>query len=126
MKTLVKARLRVAECVKEDEYKDIVRVHWTQRGKPAARVGSIVKIIVAHGVERIVSIRGLNEKDKGQIRLDFVLRDEMKLTLGHEYDFEIRKTSAWDKIAWACTATDPAARIAAWIAVVSGVIGIIG
>src|SRR5205823_4111110 len=100
--------------------------HWEQRGKPSIKIGRIVKLSIVGGESRIVAIRGLDDKDKGKIRLDFVNRNEMKLKLDEEYDFEIRSTGLWDKLVWACTATEPGARIAAWIAVISGVIGIVG
>src|SRR5205809_905799 len=121
MKRLVKVRLRVAETFGADEYKDIARVHWEQRGKPSIKIGRIVKLSIVGGESRIVAIRGLDDKDKGKIRLDFVNRNEMKLKLDEEYDFEIRSTGLWDKLVWACTATEPGARIAAWIAEISGV-----
>ena len=122
----VTARLRVSEALAVDEYKDIARVHWEQRGRPSIKIGRIVKLTVVGGKPRIVAIRGLADKDKGKIRLDFVNRDEMKLNLDQEYEFEIQTTGIWEKLVWACTATDPAARIAAWIAVISGVFGVLG
>jgi hypothetical protein len=44
------------------------------------------------------------------------------LKVGEEHDFAIKETNAWQKLLWAVRATDPAARIAAWIAVWRGII----
>ncbi|MBI1777817.1 MAG: hypothetical protein HYR63_20950 [Proteobacteria bacterium] len=48
------------------------------------------------------------------------------MKLGHEYEFDIRAASIIGQIWWACTVADPGARIAAWLGVLSVVLGLIG
>jgi len=124
MKHIERRRLIVEESVKGDVYKDIVRIHWRERGK-RNKIGAIVAISVDGGPRRFFSLRGLPEEDAGKIRFDHVTRDELHLKTGEQHDFAIRETSAWEKVRWAVSATDPAARIAAWVAVWSGVVGIV-
>jgi hypothetical protein len=45
MKPIESQRLKVAEANKEDLYKDIVRIHWRERGK-GNHIGAIVGISV--------------------------------------------------------------------------------
>ena len=126
MSLIASGRMRVEDAIRADEYKDIARVHWEYRGKPTTKVGSIIKLRVPDRPSRILSIRGLADDRKGQILLDHVNRNEMGLNLGEEYEFTIETTNAWDKLKWACTSTDPAARIAAWIAIIFGVLAALG
>jgi hypothetical protein len=124
-----KVKLRVQDAVRDDDYKDIARVHWHHRGQPSTKVGTLVKVSYFRGDERITrifSIRGLGDKDEANIRIDHVNRNEMRLKLDETHEFTIETTHWWEKLRWACTATDPGARIAAWIAVWSGILGIIG
>jgi hypothetical protein len=117
-------QLQVAEAFKQDAYKDIVRIHWRERGKHN-KIGSIVAISVDGGPWRLFSLLGLPDEHKGQIRFDHVSRDELELKLGEVHNFEIKETNVWQKLMWAVRATDPAARIAAWIAVWSAILGIL-
>jgi len=117
-------KLEVAEAVRDDIYKDIVRIHWRQRGK-GSKVGAIVAVSVDRRPEHFFSLRGLADQEQGKIRMDHVARSELHVNLNEVHEFAIRKTTVWEKLLWAVRATDPAARIAAWIAVWSGVIGIL-
>src|SRR6266487_431663 len=128
MTIISKVKLRVQDAVRDDEYKDIARVHWRHRGQPSTKVGTLVKISFRRGeerVSRIFAIRGVSDKDEGSILLDHVNRNEMRLKLDESHEFTIETTRWWEKLHWACTATDPGARIAAWIAIWSG-LGAIG
>ena len=119
------ARLRVTEAVKDDVYKDIARLHWKERGKNN-RIGAIVAVRVDGGRRHYFSLRGLGDDRQGQILFDHVARTELKLELNSEHDFAIDEASVWERLLWAIRATDPAARIAAWIAVWSGIVGVLG
>lgn len=125
MKHVERRKLIVEESIKGDAYKDIARIHWRERGK-RNRIGAIVAISVDRGPRHFFSLRGLPDEDAGKIRFDHVARTELRLKVGEEHDFAIKETSAWQKLLWAVRATDPAARIAAWIAVWSGVVAILG
>jgi hypothetical protein len=126
VKQVVKVRLRVGDAFHDDMYKDLARVHWRQRGTPTLKVGSIVKIAAQEGGERFVALYGLEDNREGEILLDFVNRGQLNVELNRHSDFTIATTNPWEKLKWACSATDPAPRIAAWIAVWSGILGIIG
>jgi hypothetical protein len=117
--------LKITEATNDDVYKDIVRIHWRERGK-GNHIGAIVCISVDGGRSRFLSLRGLPEERKGEISMDHVTRADLHLQLGETRVFSIRETNPWEKLRWAVSATDPAARIAAWIAVWSGGIGIVG
>ena len=72
----------------------------------------------------LIAVRGLADTDAGFIRLDLETRSRLGVELGATYDVEFRTIGFLKKIRWACTASDPAARIAAWIAVWSLVLGV--
>jgi hypothetical protein len=86
-------RLKVAEANKDDVYKDIVRIHWRERGK-GNRIGSIVAISVDGSRRHFLSLRGLPDEHKGEIRMDHVTRAELHLQLGETHEFSIRETNA--------------------------------
>ena len=125
MKHIEHRHLKVGEALKGDLYKDIVRIHWQERGK-SNTIGAIVGISVDGGSRHFFSLRGLSDDYKGEILFDHVARTELGLKLNEVYDFAIKETNPWQKLLWAVRATDPAARIAAWIAVWSGIIAILG
>jgi|SRR5205809_2577461 len=125
MKHVERRKLTVEDSNKGDVYKDIVRIHWRERGT-RNRIGAIVAISVDGGPRRFFSLRGLPEEDAGKIRFDHVARNELHLKTGEQHDFAIRETSAWEKLVWAIHATDPVARIATWIAVWSAILGVLG
>src|SRR5262249_35969561 len=72
------------------------------------------------------SLRGLDNKDLGKIRFDFVARQALKVDIGTTHDFTIEEANPWQKLKWALHATDPVARIATWIALWSGILGVLG
>jgi hypothetical protein len=115
----------VHDAVKGDVYKDIVRIHWRERGE-LNRIGAIVSISVDDGPRHFFSLRGLPDEDKGIIRFDHVTRTELRLKIGEQHNFAIEETNAWQKLLWAIHATDPVARIATWIAVWSAILGVLG
>jgi quercetin dioxygenase-like cupin family protein len=124
MKHIERRKLKVEDAFHDDIYKDIVRIHWQERGK-RNRIGAIVGISVDGSTPRFFSLRGLSNKYKGEIRFDHVTRDELRLRTGDVHDFAIKETNPWQKLLWAVRATDPAARIAACIAAWSVFIGIL-
>jgi hypothetical protein len=126
MKHIEKRTLIVADSIPGDVYKDIARIHWTERGFKRNRIGSIVSIRVDGGPRHFFSLRGLDDADIGKIRFDFVALKSLKLDKGSTHDFTIEEANPWQKLKWALNATDPVARIATWIALWSGVLGIIG
>ena len=125
MRHVERRTLTVEDNIKGDAYKDIVRIHWRERGK-RNRIGAIVSLSVDGGPQHFFSLRGLPDEDQGKIRFDHVARDELRLKTGEKHDFAIQETTLWQKLMWAIHATDPVARIAAWIAVWSVILGALG
>jgi hypothetical protein len=121
----IEVDLRVHEALRDEVYKDVVRVFWRHRnGLP---VSSIVKVSCNGRGPFYFAIRGLDEKDQDCIFLDWLGRQRLgNLQPDEIYRFKISTTNPWEKLQWACLAADPAARIAAWIAVWSAVVGMIG
>ncbi len=126
MKHIERRKLTVEDSIKGDVYKDIARIHWTERGAKRNRIGSIVAIRVDDGPRHLFSLRGLDNQDLGKIRFDFVARQALKLDIGTTHDFTIEEANPWQKLRWALHATDPVARIATWIALWSVVLAVIG
>src|ERR1051326_7413361 len=121
----VSVDLQVHEALHDEVYKDIIRVYWEHRGD--LEVNSIVKVIVNDSGPRYFAIRGLNPDKRDNVYLDWLGRRRLgELQLGEVYRFNISSTNPWEKLKWACLASDPASRIAAWIAVWSAVLGILG
>jgi hypothetical protein len=121
----VTKELQVHEAVHDEVYKDIVRVFWKHR--EGLEVNSIVKVTANGRGPRYFAIRGLDPKDENHIFIDWLGRQRFgNLEVGKVYEFTISSTSPWEKLKWACLASDPASRIAAWIAVWSAIIGVLG
>src|SRR5438128_10427125 len=106
MKHVERRSLIVEDAKPGDVYKDMVRIHWQERGK-RNKIGGIVSISVDGGPRHFFSLRGLPEEDKGKIRLDHVACAELELKPGEKHDFAIKETTAWQKLMWAIHATDP-------------------
>jgi hypothetical protein len=129
MGIISKVRLTVTEAPHDATYNDIVWVHWHHRGKPSAKVGTLVNVAFMRDgkrVSRVLSFRGVNDDRENEIRIDHVNRNEMGLKIDDTYEFTLSTTNWWQKLKWACSATDPGIRIASWIAVWFGVLGLIG
>jgi hypothetical protein len=65
------------------------------------------------------------EKDRGTFGVDFLDAEKMRLVTDQRYEFDFKSSSLTDKLKWAANAADPTARIATWIALISGSIGIL-
>lgn len=116
-------KLRVASARSEEVVKDIIRVSRLDRGGIPS--GQICKVTV-EGRKKYFIVRGLSEEQNGQILMDDLSRQSLGVDLGKQYDFEIQIAGIIGKIWWACTVTDPGARIAAWLGVLSVALGFLG
>ena len=117
-------RLKVRELVGSDQYKDMVRVHWRERNKMAN--GKITRVLVDGRGPYFLAMRGTNDDQLGTIGLDHLNRDYMELRNGQEASFTFERANWWQALKWAANSADPAGRIATWIAIWSGLIGIAG
>jgi hypothetical protein len=117
-------KLTILEAYDEDVYKDMARIHISLRS--GIRRGGLARIAVNGGRSEILAVRGIEREKRDFIRLDFEVRDRLGVRLDHEYDFSIQPTSPFEQITWACRSSEPALRVATWIAIWSAVLGVIG
>jgi hypothetical protein len=114
--------LRVIKADRNDVYRDIARVHHDDRGNIAE--GRICKVSV-NGRTRLLAVRGVPDEVKGCIRLDDATRFTLGIVSGTVYAFEFSTIAPYQAIVWACKASEPGARIAAWIAVWSVILAVL-
>lgn len=114
--------LTVRQAKYDDVYTDIVRVNKDNRN--GVREGRICRVSILGGESGLFAVRGLPDKDGAIIRLDEVGRDKLNLKEGDRCRFTFDEADYFDAIRWACRASDPAARIAVWIALVFGLSGL--
>jgi hypothetical protein len=119
----VRAKLLVIPALKEEVYKDIARISHEDRGH--VREGSICKL-KANGRSRSFIVRGLGNSGSGHILLDELSRQALGLEDQRSYEFEICPTGPLGMVVWACCVAEPGARIAAWLAVWSVALAIVG
>jgi hypothetical protein len=107
----------------DDVFKDIVRInHHDRENVPAGR---ICKISICNR-SRFLIARGLPESQRGKILLDDLAREALEVKVGSKYDFQINRVGLWGQLRWACSVSDPGARIAAWLGVLSLLLGLLG
>lgn len=116
-------RLTVKEGFRHDAYKDTLRIHSSHR--LGIRSGHLAKVWVSEGNSAIVAVRGLEDEEHNVIRLDLETRRRLGVKVNETYNFGLRETWFWEAIIWAAKASDPAARVAAWIGIWLGSIGIL-
>ena len=121
-------KLTVRQISRHEVYKDMVRIpeaHRLDRDGSKIGEGKICKITV-RGASKLLAVRGSIGADRLEIRMDERTRNDLGVAWGEEYDFEIRKCRWPSQICWSWSASDPAYRIPAWIAVLSLGLGLIG
>lgn len=106
-----------------DVYTNAIRVHKDERGD--VRESKICKV-TANGESDFFAMRGLPDDERGFVRLDEIGRDRLKVKSNGCYDFVFREAYFWEALCWAAKSSQPGARIATWIAVWSGVLGVVG
>jgi len=106
-----------------DVYTNAIRVHEDERN--GVRESKICKVSV-NGVSDFFAMRGLPDKERGSVRLDEIGRDRLKVKRGERLSFTFREACAFEALCWAAKTSQPGARIATWIAIWSGVFGIVG
>ncbi|GEM_PF-4431242 len=113
----------VHEAKQTDVYKDIIRVHESVRD--GVREGRICRVCVNGKKSALFSIRGLPDCEKNFIRIDDIGRDRLKLSEKDQAAFTFAEVSWTEAVRWAAKAADPGARIATWIAIWSGGLGVV-
>lgn len=105
-----------------DVYTDAVRVHRDERdGIPEGR---ICRVTVVNGKSGLFAMRGLQDSERGWIRIDDVGRERLGLQFEEKKRFTFRKANWFEAVRWAMKASQPGARIATWLAFWSVLIGV--
>lgn len=139
MGIISKATLTVNDAPRDGQYNDIVWLHYHYRkpptpkdakdAPPSVKVGTLINVSYLRNgkkISRVLSVRGVNDKQESELLIDHVNRNDMKLKVGDQHEFTFRTTYWWEKLAWVCSATDPGIRIASWIAIWFGILAVIG
>jgi hypothetical protein len=116
-------KLTVKPAYDFDNYKDTIRIHSAYRS--GLKSGRMAKVSVVGGLNTIVAVRGLDDADRESIRMDLETRRRLQVSLQKEYDFTIKRIWPWQAVMWACRSSDPALRVATWIAVLSFALGVL-
>lgn len=116
-------RLTVHQGYDFDNYKDVIRVHNVHRA--GVKSGRLVRVRTDKGGSTVAAVRGLNDEEKSWTRMDLETRRRLKVELGEEHHFTIRKAWWWEKLCWAASSSDPTARVATWIGIWLGGFGIV-
>jgi hypothetical protein len=110
-------KLQVMSAYDGDNYKDMISIHSShRRGLKSGRLG---KVSVVGGESTIVAVRGLDSLERDLIRIDLETRRRLQVSLDQTYDFTLKRIWPWQAVLWACRASDPALRVATWIAILS-------
>lgn len=116
-------KLKVGRAEYDDIGRDIVRIHRDDRRPAEVNRHDIIRLSVG-AKSIVVAMRG--NDTPGIINIDIDLREELGLSVGGTYDFELRKVGKVGQFLWQWNATDPAVRLPAQIAIVSFCLGLIG
>ena len=120
--------LEVRRQLSGDVYRDVVRIPENHRRDVEGRhlaEGTIVKLTRTDGgASKVVWLRGIEGTTEPWIRMDDKTRNELGVVPNQEYYFEIDTVKAYGKLRWALNSSDPALRIAAWLAVIAVVLGV--
>ena len=118
------ASLKIVELSSADVFEDMVRVHQSHRPDiPAGRI-----LWMKHDrYRRLLAARGSHNNVRGQAAIDLKTRRELHIPkYGEVAEITFERASwAW-AIVWACSASNPIARIASWLGLVSVALGLLG
>lgn len=116
-------RLEVHEGLKEDVYRDRVRIPAEHRD--TVREGRVCKVST-NGHSILTEVRGIQSEQRPIIRMDEVTRGSLGLAFLETYAFEIREASWPEQFRWAWNSSDSASRIAARLGLVGVILGLLG
>ena len=121
-------KLQVQMAAREDVYRDLARIPEAhRRGRDGKTIieGSVCKIS-AGSASTYALLRGCQVTDQPVILLDERTRNELGLSCGQSVDFVIKPAGLSGQFRWAWSASDPAYRIGARMAVISVALGFTG
>lgn len=115
--------LEVHQLYRSEVYRDIIRVnkvHRLDRDKKLIREGQVC-FVRANGRACFAVLRGYEDCDAPQIRMDDYTRGEHKLNLkrGEKYQFEFSEVGFLGKLRWAWNASEMGYQVASRLAVFS-------
>jgi len=121
-------RLQVHQLNKEDIYKDIIRVneaHRINRHGATIKEGQVCLVLV-NGRKCLVVLRGHQDSDTPQVRMDDYTRGRLGLRENVSYEFEFKQMGFVGQLRWAWDATEIGYQVASRIAVLGFIMGAIG
>jgi hypothetical protein len=123
-------KLEVHQLSGAEVYRDIVRVneaHRTDKRKKPIKEGQVC-LIRANGRKCLAVLRGYQNGNAAEIRMDDYTRGADKLDLRYlqSYEFEFKKVRFIGKCRWAWNATEMGYQVASRIALIGFVMGLVG
>jgi hypothetical protein len=118
-------KLMVRSVTSDDFFQDMVRVHPSHR-RADVKAGSLCRVQLEGNSKYIIGI-ARNRGDKNCIWLDSAQRRKLGVKAGEEADFrEIQPASWFQQLNWLWNATDPWARTAGRLGIISIWLGVLG
>jgi len=121
-------RLSVKQAAEADVYRDIARIpepHRKDRRGQTIAEGSVCKLS-SSGKSVYVLLRGKGETEEAAIWMDERTRNKLGVSTGQEVDFDLSTVGWKGQFLWAWSASDPAYRITARLALISVILGCLG
>jgi len=123
-------KLKVERADQEDIYRDIVRIPEKCRVGPRDEVipeGCVCKIVLLKtGRSGYAIVRGTGHREEPIVKMDERLRNILGVEPGDQVELMIQKVGLLGEFYWAWRASDPAYRVAARMALLSIVLGMVG
>jgi hypothetical protein len=122
-------RIQVARASHEDVYRDFVRLDETSRMTPDGRPipeGVVCRVTIGRRSALLI-MRGIDAATApDRMRLDERTRQRLAIEADQEVEVKLEPVGLLAQFRWAWTATDPAYRIGARMALLSVVLGVAG
>jgi len=121
-------KLKVHRAKAGDIYRDIIRVPEIYRqdsNQETIPEGTICGVTI-NGIQAYALIRGLGDSLKQEIDIDERLRNRFGVKINDEIEVHLKKAGICGQFSWAWSASDPAYRVAARMALLSVFLGFVG
>ena len=122
-------KLEVHQLGTEEIYRDIARVnecHRVDRRGNRIEEGHVALLAVKGFGKAFLVVRGYEESDAKEIRMDYVSRRKLGIDLNHSYTFDFQRCGWVGQLRWAWSATEIGYQICARLAVVGMLLGLVG
>jgi hypothetical protein len=120
--------LTVRQLPTEDIYKDLFRIPEHFRTDPEGRpiLESTICKVSTGDRSILLWARGATGETKQVLRIDDKTRNALGVAWNSEHDFSLQPVGWLGHVKWACRASDQVTRIAAWLGVLSVILGLLG